>query len=163
MEDRRWGEWKNGKPMTVRQLARLLAPYGITPGTIRVGETTPKGYARASFGDAFARYLHGSASSDPQHCHNPRESAESDGFRSATLDLAVADEKCLEPNETATCGGVADEREGPPKREESRASSTQDDDLEIPPCLDRRLKKDPARVAGEAMATEDGEIEEWVQ
>src|SRR5262249_10564351 len=57
LKDRRWCKWKNGKPMTERQLARLLAPYGIHSNTIRVGEKTPKGYARASFTDAFARYL----------------------------------------------------------------------------------------------------------
>ena len=36
LEARPWSEWKAGKPITVRQLARLLEPFGVTPGTIPV-------------------------------------------------------------------------------------------------------------------------------
>ena len=31
-EDRPWIEFKNGKPLTQRQLARLLEPFSIVPG-----------------------------------------------------------------------------------------------------------------------------------
>src|SRR5207249_2979823 len=44
MEDRPWPEWKNGKPMTKNQLARLLGRYHVTPQTIRIGDQTAKGY-----------------------------------------------------------------------------------------------------------------------
>jgi hypothetical protein len=57
IEGRPWAEWKNGKPITTNGLARLLAPFGIVPATIRTGDRTPKGYQRAQFDDAFVRYL----------------------------------------------------------------------------------------------------------
>jgi hypothetical protein len=58
MEDRPWGEWKNGKAITPNGLARLLKPFGVAPGTIRPESgPTAKGYMLASFADAFQRYL----------------------------------------------------------------------------------------------------------
>jgi putative DNA primase/helicase len=64
-EERPWATFNHGKPITPRQLSRLLAPYGIRPKTVRFGNTTPKGYDIYQFEDAFARYL-----------SSPRESAE---------------------------------------------------------------------------------------
>ena len=55
--DKRWFEWRHGKPITQRQIARLLAPLKIKPGTIRIGGETAKGYASEWFEDAFSRYL----------------------------------------------------------------------------------------------------------
>jgi hypothetical protein len=57
IEGRPWAEWKAGKPITPNGLARLLAPFHITPATIRIGDRTAKGYHLAQFEDAFARYL----------------------------------------------------------------------------------------------------------
>jgi putative DNA primase/helicase len=57
VEGRIWPEFKNGSPITVHGLARLLAPFGIKPETHRIGHQTPRGYMRAQFEDVFARYL----------------------------------------------------------------------------------------------------------
>ena len=57
MEERPWPEWRNGKPITSRQLARLLEPFGVTPRTIRFETSTAKGYLLESFTDIFSRYL----------------------------------------------------------------------------------------------------------
>ena len=57
MENRPWPEWRNSKPITPTALARLLAPFGIIPGTRREGENTFKGYLRCDFTEAFATYL----------------------------------------------------------------------------------------------------------
>jgi hypothetical protein len=57
MENRPWSEWRNGKPITAAALARLLGPFGITPGTKRHGSATFKGYLLADFADAFESYL----------------------------------------------------------------------------------------------------------
>jgi hypothetical protein len=35
LEDRPWPEWHQGKPITPRQIAKLLEPFDLTPGTIR--------------------------------------------------------------------------------------------------------------------------------
>jgi putative DNA primase/helicase len=56
-EDRPWSEWRKGKPITVRQLAQLLAPLGIKPKSTRIGEETGKGYELEQFSDPFSRYL----------------------------------------------------------------------------------------------------------
>ena len=55
-EEAPWGDMK-GKPLDDRGLARRLSPYGIKPTTIRTGGSTPKGYRRGDFADAWSRYL----------------------------------------------------------------------------------------------------------
>jgi hypothetical protein len=51
-----WSDLK-GKPLNARGLAKRLEQYGISSRTIRIGDTTPKGYERADLADAWARYL----------------------------------------------------------------------------------------------------------
>ncbi|MGH6673880.1 MAG: DUF3631 domain-containing protein [Xanthobacteraceae bacterium] len=57
IEGRAWAEGGANGPLTRHRLAALLAPFGIRPQTIRIGTGTAKGYQRAQFDDAFARYL----------------------------------------------------------------------------------------------------------
>ncbi len=58
MEDRPWPEYgRRNQPISKNQVARLLKHFNISPGTIRCGETTGKGYKLSQFGDVFARYL----------------------------------------------------------------------------------------------------------
>lgn len=52
-----WATFNNGRPLTPRQLSKLLSAYGISPKTVRHGRETPKGYEAVQFEDAFARYL----------------------------------------------------------------------------------------------------------
>jgi putative DNA primase/helicase len=67
LEERPWSEWgRQGKPITVRQIAQLLAPFDIKPKTIRIGTATPKGYEKADFTDAWARYLPLGSAMPPQ-------------------------------------------------------------------------------------------------
>jgi hypothetical protein len=56
MEEAPWGSL-SGRPLDARGLARWLTDYGIHSKTIRVGGSTPRGYERAAFEDAWARYL----------------------------------------------------------------------------------------------------------
>ncbi len=55
----RWAEYgKGAKPLTQRQLARLLKPYGITSGTVHPeGAADAKGYQRQHFEEAWKSYL----------------------------------------------------------------------------------------------------------
>jgi hypothetical protein len=46
-----------GKPLSDVGLAARLRPYNIKPKTIRIGNTTPRGYWREDFEDAWRRYL----------------------------------------------------------------------------------------------------------
>jgi hypothetical protein len=54
-----WGAFgKSGKPITQRQIAKLLSDFSIFPRTIRIEERPQaKGYLREQFEDAFERYL----------------------------------------------------------------------------------------------------------
>ena len=53
-----WAEWKASKPITQAQLARVLKPFGIAPGVIRLPSGgTIRGYMRSWFEDAWDRYL----------------------------------------------------------------------------------------------------------
>lgn len=63
-DDMGWNTYNRGKPLTPRQLAKLLDAYQIKPKTVRQPKTlaepngsTPKGYEVADFKDAFTRYL----------------------------------------------------------------------------------------------------------
>jgi hypothetical protein len=51
-----WSDLK-GKPLDERGLAYRLRQYGVKPKTIRIGSSTPKGYARADLHDVWLRYL----------------------------------------------------------------------------------------------------------
>ena len=57
IEERPWGEWRGGRPISARGLAKLLARFGIRPRVIRIGDRTPRGYQVEQFADAFRRYL----------------------------------------------------------------------------------------------------------
>lgn len=56
MDESPWGDLR-GKPLDSRGLAARLKKYGVTPKTVRLGDTTPKGYAREDLHDAWERYL----------------------------------------------------------------------------------------------------------
>jgi putative DNA primase/helicase len=55
--DKPWATYNKGKPISQRQVARLLKPFAIGPETVRIGERTPRGYDLCRFADAFSRYL----------------------------------------------------------------------------------------------------------
>jgi hypothetical protein len=65
LEGRPWPEYGKGRqPISKGQVARLLAPFRILPGTIRMNTqdgdeepSTVKGYKLSTFQDAFDRYL----------------------------------------------------------------------------------------------------------
>src|SRR5262249_46023503 len=58
--ERPWAEWKYGKPLTQKQLAGLLSPFGIISETVHpAGQPHAKGYKRASFEEAWEAYLPG--------------------------------------------------------------------------------------------------------
>jgi hypothetical protein len=52
-----WAEIIAGKPLNARGLSKRLRGYGIKPRTIRIGDKTPRGYAREDLVDAWSRYL----------------------------------------------------------------------------------------------------------
>jgi putative DNA primase/helicase len=102
MENRPWSEWRNGKPITAAALARLLAPFRITPGTKRHGSATFKGYLLADFADAFESYL-------PNETVTPSQ-ANNDGLYDASESVTMAPDVTVpnasQPNNDGLCDGV---------------------------------------------------------
>ena len=128
MEDRPWPEYGRGrKPITVVQIARLLRRHTISPGTIRTGDQTPKGYRLDQFKNTFVRYL---PPFETQHRHNPQASAENQQFQGATLKENVAVQNPEKPSNSATCVGVAAENPISGDERLFRALQSLDDDLE---------------------------------
>lgn len=56
LEDAPWHDLK-GKALDARGLAWRLRQYEVTPGVIRVGMTTARGYTREGLADAWSRYV----------------------------------------------------------------------------------------------------------
>lgn len=52
-----WPTWNHGNPISARQVARLLARFGIGPAQLWTQGGKVRGYARHAFVDAWARYL----------------------------------------------------------------------------------------------------------
>lgn len=91
-----WCEWTKGKPITAAGLARLLKPFGVASRTVRVeGGSTPKGYVRESFEDAWTRYLSAAAraESGPASATTPQpnENGHETTFSIRNTDRPVAD------------------------------------------------------------------------
>jgi len=56
-EEKPWATYNRNAPIKPRQIATRLKEFGIISNTIRIGMITAKGYMKAQFADAFARYL----------------------------------------------------------------------------------------------------------
>jgi hypothetical protein len=56
MPEAPWNDLK-GKPLDERRLSTLLKKYEVKSKSVRIGDLTPKGYARADLHDAWGRYL----------------------------------------------------------------------------------------------------------
>jgi hypothetical protein len=56
MDEAPWGDLR-GRPLNARGLAQRLRGYGVTSKTVRIGSSTPKGYAAEDLWDAWGRYL----------------------------------------------------------------------------------------------------------
>jgi Protein of unknown function (DUF3631) len=68
LEDRPWPDYGgSGRPISKIQIGRLLKPFRISPGSIRLSNgSTPKGYKLTAFREAFASYLPPENATPPQ-------------------------------------------------------------------------------------------------
>lgn len=101
----RWAEWSRGKPITQRQVARLLAPLKIKPGTIRTGAETAKGYLKDWFDDAFRRYIPVSIRHTDTNQQNQTVIPENDPSQNANVTDRKSD---LSPRKDSDVTGVTD-------------------------------------------------------
>ena len=119
-EDRPWSEWRSDKPITARQLARLLEPFGVHPTTIRTHTGTAKGYHHVDFADAFLRYP-GAASVTPSQA---REAA---ALRQSASVTVVGECYGSDVSATAENGGCDGETDEPG----DKSGSASDEDLQV--------------------------------
>ena len=107
IEGRPWAEWKAGRSISPAALARQLGPFGILSGTIRLDSGhTLKGYKRADFADAFARYLPalGDQSVTPSQ---PNSDGHCDALQNVTTAKPVTLSNPSQPNNDGHCDGVS--------------------------------------------------------
>jgi hypothetical protein len=103
MDGRPWAEWKGGRPLTQNTLARLLGPFEIYSGTIRLADgRTAKGYYRSAFDDAFSRYLLPQTATPSQ----PNNHGHCDALQDVTREGDVTLSETSQPNNHGHCGGV---------------------------------------------------------
>jgi putative DNA primase/helicase len=103
IEGRPWAEYRNGKPITQNQFARILKPHGIAPEVLREGKTTYRGYKLKQFDDLFARY----PPSNRNTVTNAMNAGVSDISNRNTPEADVTVAKCEKPNNDGQCYGVA--------------------------------------------------------
>jgi putative DNA primase/helicase len=108
MEDRPWPEWHQGKPITPRQIAKLLEPFCVTPGTIRTTKGMAKGYKLENFSDAFMRYVTNPSVTPSQV--NEIKSLRFDGAVTSTS--LVTDQMGQKLNDSRPCDGVTAKNQG---------------------------------------------------
>jgi hypothetical protein len=119
-DDRPWSEWKNGKPITGRQVATLLKPLGITTNqTVRRGSDHDKGYRREWFDDVFVRYLPALQSVTRRQVV---DSAAFHDFRSVTSKNNVTDGSSQNASVSAGCPRVTDQE--PPSLDDETVTWT---------------------------------------
>lgn len=80
--ERPWAEWNKGKPLTQRQLAKLLKPFKIISETVHpAGQSHGRGYKRAWFEAAWEAYLPGQNTPPaPKVASDPCKRASADGM-----------------------------------------------------------------------------------
>jgi hypothetical protein len=116
LDDRPWPEINRGKPLTKAGLARLLKPFKVVSGSIRLEDgRTLKGYYRRSFDDAFVRYT---PSTPIQNVttSQARESAAFGENQNVTSNGGVTFQNPENPSVSAGCDVVTDENQGEPPK-----------------------------------------------
>jgi hypothetical protein len=107
-EESPWGAYRKEQGMDSRTLARILKPYEIEPGTIRLPDgSTPKGYYATAFEDALARYVDSLPATNATPVYDVVE--EPNLF--ATRQVGVAHENNAFTGLQTKCGGVADKNQ----------------------------------------------------
>jgi putative DNA primase/helicase len=123
--ERPWAAYGRARqPITDRQVAKLLKPFGIISSTVRLGDATAKGYHRSAFAEAWGGYpkpdpgLIASPTPlggfQPSQRHNTDETGASGVSSSVTEPACDAQEKYDLSNNDRDCDAVtlcADEEE----------------------------------------------------
>jgi len=99
IEDRPWGEWSKGRPITTNKLSGRLKMFGIYTKTLRLpnGDRL-KGYELEAFFDSFGRYCLSKRDSVTSEQHQQKQA-----FQSVTIKESVTDEKAEKVSDSNDC------------------------------------------------------------
>jgi len=132
-----WAGYNRGKPFTQRQVANLLKPFTVRPGTIRLGDgTTIKGYRFAWLEEAFTRFCPSDLPFSPtppstiRHADTDLFSHANSASRSVTEENDVTDRNDKKAFQNKGCDGVTDRKGGSPGKEEKEAPDAPGTDAE---------------------------------
>ena len=131
MEDRQWPEYRNGKPITQNQLARLLKNFQLPDGLplrprkIRIGEDTKQGYRAKWFEKLFETY----APDPPLKVEQPEQSSNGAGFSEVsnrnTAPSCSTSKTNSNPHEQRVVPGVPDESGGAEEENQNKGWSAE--------------------------------------
>jgi putative DNA primase/helicase len=129
-DEKPWVAYNHGKPITARQLAKLLSGYGIKSKTVRFGNSTPKGYEAAQFADAFVRYLPTPMCLPKRRNDTPNPNKVETLRDADTTSVAATPEsgETPKPSPEQDCGGVADSSQDSDGMPTDLHPSDEDDD-----------------------------------
>ena len=140
MEERPWAEWRNGKPITKNQLAKLLAGFEVHPKQVWSNSKNKGGYKLETLKPAFTRYL-------SPRVLDPLAGNELRGFKVLDPDSDPRTLKTLDPlksKDSRTLGLQEPEvSDGDPfesLKDPSLKLPPKDEWPELPPALDRRRR-----------------------
>lgn len=106
-EESPWATYNHGKPISARQLAKRLKEFKISSKSIRLSnDTTPKGFHRNNFEDAFKRYLPSESATQQQSIND----ADCEAVTQTPQDKLLRNKDAFQALPDKTCGGVADNR-----------------------------------------------------
>ena len=107
-EEAPWADW-SGKPLSARVLGDKLKPYGVRSRSVRLDDgSTPKGYRREQFEDAWSRYLP-QEEARKRHTATTRVGKGIAAVSDPPQDAVVADTKTAgNPHGSAVVADVAD-------------------------------------------------------
>jgi Protein of unknown function (DUF3631) len=108
LDEAPWGEWY-GKPITSRGLAKLLHRFEIRSKSTRMADgSTPKGFHRDQFEDAWKRYLPGDGGSIRHNATSPVDAGQTALFDPPQQALVADAEPPAIPDKHGDVAGVAD-------------------------------------------------------
>jgi hypothetical protein len=156
-----WVEWTRGRPLTQRQLARLLKPFFIIPQTVHIhGSKDAKGYSRIAFEEAWAAYLPGQDASsrqfrpsDPSKRPNPDGMGTSCNFRSVQAAAPDGSKNSNLSNSHAGLDAWTDRKPESGARKDSAATETPSDDPDDPGSIPESLRRHRCDHCGGAVGT----------
>jgi putative DNA primase/helicase len=116
-----WKTYYKGFPITPRQLANKLKPYGIHSKTTRIGDDLAKGYEKDQLTEAFSRYIPSSPPFPSVTTSQPAPVKDLRAFPSVTQEDDVTDRNLSKPAPVKDCYVVTDRnRERGPEKINNR-------------------------------------------